>query len=566
MVEVKKPDYLSLVNKNGSGFNVSELVTSIVASEIEPKRILQTSKLEKTESSISGIGFLNSQASTTQANFATISNDKFFEAISTNSTAVELNIVDETKVVPSEQTISNVQTANRMTFQVSGFSDTSAKFDANLQLQFGTWPQAGYAGGSDPAISNDPIDVFVPETSDVELIDFTDKTLIQIAAIFSDIDGISARVIDLTGDGDSFTLVVESEDTGAANGFQITSGDASPSGESARFHTPNDGSGYDTYRQISQYASNARFELNGVFVERSTNLVDDILDGVEINLKSDNLGQTSISVNRSVENIKTAISDIVFSLNEFGAELDRLTFIDMDGDENGPLALDPAVARIKADFKKLSVEPIVGYSDTPIYMAQLGVKTNSSGEFYIDEAVFERAARETPEKFYAIKDQFTGSTNSGVNVFKSDFANIPAGSYVISQGDDGEWKAGDITLTKSNYNGGASFSSAQYPGVVVYSVDPNPSQFEIFIGQSFSQKVDMLMTSILDLSSSLSKAEETYKQRTVDIEERLEKLKVREELISARYTQQFGAMEKAMSQFNSTKSLLDNFIEAWKKN
>ena len=138
MVEVKKPDYLSLVNKNGSGFNVSELVTSIVASEIEPKRILQTSKLEKTESSISGIGFLNSQASITQANFATISNDKFFEAISTNSTAVELNIVDETKVVPSEQTISNVQTANRMTFQVSGFSDTSAKFDANLQLQFGT--------------------------------------------------------------------------------------------------------------------------------------------------------------------------------------------------------------------------------------------------------------------------------------------------------------------------------------------------------------------------------------------------------------------------------------------
>ena len=78
--------------------------------------------------------------------------------------------------------------------------------------------------------------------------------------------------------------------------------------------------------------------------------------------------------------------------------------------------------------------------------------------------------------------------------------------------------------------------------------------------------MNKLMTSILDLSSSLSKAEETYKQQTIDIEERLEKLKVREELISARYTQQFGAMEKAMTQFNSTKSLLDNFIEAWKKN
>ena len=36
--EVAKPDYLSLVNKSGSGFNVSELVDAIVGSEIEPKR------------------------------------------------------------------------------------------------------------------------------------------------------------------------------------------------------------------------------------------------------------------------------------------------------------------------------------------------------------------------------------------------------------------------------------------------------------------------------------------------------------------------------------------------
>ena len=44
MVEVAKPDYLSLVNKGGSGFNISELVTSIVAAEIEPKKALNESK------------------------------------------------------------------------------------------------------------------------------------------------------------------------------------------------------------------------------------------------------------------------------------------------------------------------------------------------------------------------------------------------------------------------------------------------------------------------------------------------------------------------------------------
>ena len=83
MSEVAKPDYLSLVNQGGSGFNVSELVTAIVASEIEPKRAMQTTKQEKTENAISGIGFLNSQVALKQKNFNTIAVDTFFNISST---------------------------------------------------------------------------------------------------------------------------------------------------------------------------------------------------------------------------------------------------------------------------------------------------------------------------------------------------------------------------------------------------------------------------------------------------------------------------------------------------
>ena len=39
-----------------------------------------------------------------------------------------------------------------------------------------------------------------------------------------------------------------------------------------------------------------------------------------------------------------------------------------------------------------------------------------------------------------------------------------------------------------------------------------------------------------------------------DIDIRLEKLEEREELITSRYTAQFGDMEKSMGQFDSTKS------------
>jgi flagellar capping protein FliD len=73
------------------------------------------------------------------------------------------------------------------------------------------------------------------------------------------------------------------------------------------------------------------------------------------------------------------------------------------------------------------------------------------------------------------------------------------------------------------------------------------------------------MADISAIRSSVSNAKDTYTTTKVDIEERLQKLEVREKLITTQYTERFGNMEKSMSQFNSTKSLLENFVEAWKK-
>jgi flagellar capping protein FliD len=85
------------------------------------------------------------------------------------------------------------------------------------------------------------------------------------------------------------------------------------------------------------------------------------------------------------------------------------------------------------------------------------------------------------------------------------------------------------------------------------------------VGQNFSEKVSEFMETILDTNSSLNKAETAYTATSTDLTEKLKDLDEREELITTRYTEQFGAMEQAMTQFNSTKSLLENFMEAWKK-
>lgn len=635
MVEVTKPDYLSLVNKGGSGFNVSELVTSMVASEIEPKRILQNVKLEKTENAISGIGYLNSQAATTQGNFSTISGDSFFEVSSSNSNNMSFTATDEAELVPAIRTVSNVQIAKNMVFELPGFS-LSDTFDETLTINFGEWTQSSFAsdtvivtptqleagktyktvradgsGASFDQFTRDPHDptsgdqylfeqgTAIPELGldvyfradqpfdtgaydfqEVDNYSFTQKsgtntvninsdnqniTLSQMVALIDAVDGLNAQLLQKSENSDQYSVIVSSENTGEENAFKISSsltGDEGQRWQTSLFTETETAYG----NSLAQSASDLEFQLDGVEISRSQNTVTDLIPGGELNFTSDFVDATMLSISRSETAIRQSINDTIFSLNEFKDEIDRLTFIDIEGDENGPLALETAATMLKTNFKKLAIEPLVGYGSDAIYLSQLGIKTNSNGEYYLDETIFEKTLSNNPDYFLALKDANLSSNSASATVTKSQFTSIPAGSYTVSKDASDNWFLGDTALTQVDLaDGGSQFTSVTYPGLVIKTADRVPAEFDVYVGKSFAQKMIDLMTDTLDLNSSLRSAEDSYKSLTEDIEARLEKLDEREKLISSRYTEQFGAMEQAMTQFNSTKSMLENFIESWKK-
>ena len=611
--EVAKPDYLSLVNKSGSGFNVSELVDAIVGSEIEPKRNLQKTKQEKTENAISGIGFLTSQASSTQTSFTALKSDTFFEISSSNTAGITLTATDETKLQAGNRNISSVTTAKKMAFEFGGFSNLTDKFAANLTIDLGAWTKTAasssnatnsfasqktyivtsqisdgddvtaitnktsYNAGNPIAVgttftvtngqsdtissaSIKEIDTYAFQDADVansDTLNFSDKSVSEVAALLNVISGISATTVDTTGEGTNFSIIVTSDKTGADNGFRIT-------GNNNRFVTPTLPDASATVNKFSQLASDATFTLDGVQVTRESNSITDLIAGATIELKSDFATSASIGVNRSETNVRSTVNSVINSLNEFKAEMDRLTFIDIEGNENGPLALDPAVNSIKSSFKKLAVEPLNGYGENSIYFSQLGIKTDSNGNYFLDDTIFKKTFSTNPEYFQALKDENLAASTSSATVTKSPFTQIAVGSYTVSK-DGTQWKFGDTNLTRFDYKGGSMFTSTTYPGLVIKTAAANPASFTIYSGQSFSKRVADLMTKVVEVGSPLRNSEETYKTRSTDIEERLKKLEEREKLINSKYTEQFGKMEQSMTQFNSTKTLLENFIEAWKK-
>jgi flagellar hook-associated protein 2 len=554
MVEVTKPDYLSLVNQNGSGFNVSELVDAMVSAEIEPKRSVQNSKLEKTENAISGLGYLNSQATLTQDAFGSISEISFYEVASSDENSVGLITTDESKLEVSNRTISNIQIAKKMVFELGGFtsvSDTLEPTGVTIDVDFGTWTEN----------NSDNFSFAMASDNVTQQVTFTDKSLTQVAALFNQVDGISAQIIDTTGDGSNYSLVLTSDNTGSNNGFRLSEASNTVRWETS-FTPISDGSP-NIYSQI---ATNATFDLDGITISRTDNTISNVIEGLTVKLNADVSGDISINTTRSENQIRQTVVETIEALNEFKAEIGRLTYVDVEGEENGPLVLETSATILKSDFKRLAIEPLQGFGANAIYLSQLGIKTNSDGEFYLDESIFSNTLANNPSHFTALKEDNLSSNSTAATVAKSLFTSIPSGTYTVTQDSAGDWYFGDTALLQVDLSdGGSQFTSVTYPGLIIRTQDRVPSDFDIYVGKSFATKVSELMSDALDSNSSISSAREAYESLSEDINERLEKLDVREELISTRYTEQFGAMESAMTQFNSTKTMLENFIEAWKK-
>ena len=68
-------DYVSMINKSGSGYNIPEIVDAIVDAAIVPVKEIITAQKEKVDLSISGMGTLKSSMSATQTLVNSMSSD-----------------------------------------------------------------------------------------------------------------------------------------------------------------------------------------------------------------------------------------------------------------------------------------------------------------------------------------------------------------------------------------------------------------------------------------------------------------------------------------------------------
>ncbi|MDA8839732.1 flagellar filament capping protein FliD [bacterium] len=534
-------DYVSMINKSGSGYNIPEIVDAIVDAAIVPVKELVNAQKEKVETSISGMGTLKSSMSATQTLVNSMSSSsRFTLKQSPNSDFIRSTVVDQALVTEGLNTFENVEIAKPQIWRADGETTIS---DQTITIEFGTngandsgWTPSNPARSVDVVLSGD--------------------TLSSAVSKLNNIAGLTAEIVQLNSNSSDYSVVLTSE-TGTKNGFKMTN-DAS--------------TGWTTANSVTgdffQQAVDATFDLNGQSYSRSSNKISDIIAGVEVELLSRKPEAQSTIITKSPENIKKIVETLVADLNAYKADLNALGFIDEVGDENGDLAHSSFLRNAKRKFTNFMTEPIAGFGDNDIYFVDFGIKTAKDGSYVFDQTSFDRTYTNSPEKFDALTEDRAYASDPNVFVFASADSAIPEGKHTFTDSND-RLSYGTSSVKDLAYSGPVSgkynFSTSDYPGFLLQTSSPTPGNLDIYVGRSAKTKLLNFFSDALATAGNLDSTVDLYKKRVASLDTRLTKIDKREALLQSQYTKQFSEMEKAVNTSTSSSDYVTQLVDGWNK-
>jgi len=550
MSETISNDYISMINKQGSGYNIPVIVDAIVDAAIAPIKTIITTKKEGVDGAVSGMASLKSSALLSQTTINNLSGNDDFVLGSTDGETVSLTMNDRSKLDGFSHTITNVTTAKPMVMHVKNW--TSLTTDTYVQDYL------------DITVNGTAIDASLGGVSG--RMDINNDSATELTAKLDAISGLSAQMVKVSDN--SYTMVVTSE---PGSTFTIVSPATTNRLNSGGSHANTDVTA----------STSASLTFDGVAITRSNNTITDLIGGITINLLSDNsfdndastatpeTVSTSITASRSSSKIQETVESLIAELNAYKADLNALGFIDEVGDEDGQLANNAYLRSVRQDFLRLMTEPISGYGDTDIHFVEFGIKTTLDGSYIFDKITFDRTYSQEPEKFNALTQDKAYSSDPNVFVYATTTSSVPSGKHVFAQTGkvlSHSGTASQKTLTSSASGDKFDFTTVDYPGFLFQANDDtSPGNFDIYIGRSAKTKLSNFFADAQKVSGSHDKFVDLYKDQSSDLSARLAKIDKQEILLRARYTEQFSKMETAVTGSKASQDYITQLVDGWNK-
>lgn len=179
-------------------------------------------------------------------------------------------------------------------------------------------------------------------------------------------------------------------------------------------------------------AQDAKIELGttGNVVTRSSNKVDDLFDGLTLDLKQADPGTTiTIDTTPDTANTVSQVKSWVDAINKTLSAIDAKTSYDPATKKGGVLLGDSSV-RAARDSLVDALTTIAG-SGTYTALAQVGVSIQRNGQFAVDETALRNALATDPAAVSALLSRTGTATSPGVT-FTSASDTTRAGTYAVA--------------------------------------------------------------------------------------------------------------------------------------
>ena len=330
----------------------------------------------------------------------------------------------------------------------------------------------------------------------VSISDGNDNPAGIVAAINSANAGVSATLLAVNADSSEYRIVLSGDATGSENSFVVSS---SLDDADLGFHDATNGNNQQSGGVYSQQlAVNAAFTMDGVSLERASNSVGDVLDGVTLDLVGvSTAGVTKIDVDKTTAQLKSKLQDVVAAYNSVKLSLREASNPDSDDEIiGGALANDfAAVRQVRTVLYRAITQDSSTVSGSIGALRDIGIEITRSGDLAFNENKFDTVM----------------STN-----------------------------ASDVsTMLSAGTNDQSEYDSA--PQGLARDVISD-------LEESLTDSIDGLFTSRTASSANA----------LADYEDELVELEVRMNTVFERYLEQFTVMETLVSQLNSTRTSLSD--------
>lgn len=542
-------DYISALNKQGSGLNITQIVDSLVQAETAPLSSQIQTKIEQKNQQISGyaliaaeLGKMNDYANSIKGSTA--------YSVSSSDASVGVRVVDQSQASDFNASVSVSTLASAQTLEFTGFTSKSDLIGTgSLNIDFGNW-------------ASDQFTVNTSKSSQSISITDTNTTLSDLAQSLSAVDGINATVTN-KGDG-TYSLIVNSA-TGENNALRITANEDSGSSGLLKF----DNSTSNVSKQVVS-AADAQLNFNGVQISRSTNIITDLIDGYELDLKQTTSGSIALKGSVDADLAFQQVKGFVDMFNSVNGTITELTKKGINGEEAGVLARDVVLTRIQKEIRGIISDGLPGYDDRSRYISELGVKTERDGSISISEADFKKAFEREPMLFDVMINSIGRSDNSDIIVTSDSQVLKPKGGiYDFVAGTDGVGSTlGGVSISGGTIDNG-NLKYAAVSGDVAglkLEVPSTVTSAKIYFGESFLSKLTDYLDDVVSPVGTLAKSTVEANSSITEFNE--EMLKIDDKIVSLtdRYMTQFAAMESAVTSFKKTGEFLTGFIDSLNQN